>query len=124
LLPIYFFTAHFHIFAEDMFVVDSGRKLYGAIATIWALFVITIFFSPALAAPPHLVGNWLSLRANEAPGIGVELELGKVVIKAVGKELTDAQMELIKGEPITPVAEGLVFGKNWQLTLDINKKNF
>lgn len=74
----------------------QGQKLFGATATLWVLFVFTIFLDPISAAPQQPFGDGLSRRTGNAPGLGVELELGSIVI--VGKnKLTTEQRDKIKG---------------------------
>lgn len=95
-----------------------GQKLFRAIATLWLLFAFTTFLDLASAAPQQLFSNGLSRRMGNAPGIGVELEMGKIVIK--GKEkLTAEQREKIKGAEMIPIGFAGDAKTNWKLTAEL-----
>ncbi|KAF2177168.1 hypothetical protein K469DRAFT_810131 [Zopfia rhizophila CBS 207.26] len=99
------------------------RKLFGVTATLWVLFAFTAFLNPTSAAPQQLFGNGLSRRAGEAPGIGVELEMGKIVIEGKRK-LTEDEREKIKGAVMIPIDYDGAPKTNWELTAEIGTSIF
>lgn len=96
------------------------RKLYGVTAILWVLFAFTAFLNPTSAAPQQLFGNGLSRRAGTAPGIGVEIEAGNIVIEGKRK-LEDAEREKIKGAVMTPIDYKGDPKTNWKLTAELGK---
>jgi hypothetical protein len=94
------------------------QKLFGATAILWVLFAFTTLLDPASAAPQQLFGNELSRRTGNTPGIGVELEMGKIVIEGKGK-LTAEEQEKIKGAEMIPIGFAGGVKTNWELTAEI-----
>jgi len=79
-----------------------NQKLFRATATLWVLLALTTFIDLASSAPQQLYGNGISRRASSAPGIGVEVEMEKIVIEGK-KKLTEEEREKIKGAEIIPI---------------------
>ncbi|KAI9660364.1 MAG: hypothetical protein M1821_009714 [Bathelium mastoideum] len=95
-----------------------GRKIFGTTVALWLLFVFTTFLDPAWCAPQQLFDNGLSRRTDDSPGLGVEVEMGKIVI--AGKEkLTAEQKKRIKGAQMIPIGFAGAAKTDWELTADI-----
>ncbi|KAI9712003.1 MAG: hypothetical protein M1820_001711 [Bogoriella megaspora] len=95
-----------------------GQNFFGVTTTLWVLFAFTTFLHLASAAPQQLSGNGLFRRTDEAAGLGVEVEMGMIVIK--GKEdLTVEQREKIKGAEMIPIGYATGAKTNWDLTAEI-----
>jgi hypothetical protein len=107
----------FHSSATKSLFEIRAQKMFKVTAILQVLFAFTIFFNPVSTASIRPFGNGLARRADEAAGIGVELELGDFTIEAKEK-LTSEQLEKIKGAEMIPV--GLDGEKtNWKLTAEI-----
>jgi hypothetical protein len=104
--------------AIEMLSNIRGQKLFGATATLWVLFAFTIFLDLASALPQQLFSNGLSRRTSNAPGIGVELEMGKIVIEGKQK-LTAEKREKIKGAEMIPTGFAGGPKTNWELTAEV-----
>ncbi|KAF2431039.1 hypothetical protein EJ08DRAFT_696718 [Tothia fuscella] len=101
-----------------------AQKAFRTTALLWVLFVFTTFLNPGFAAPQPIHGLKLSPRvlrgtnANNAPGLGIEIEQGSIVI--VGKrKLTPEEREKIKGAEITPIGFAGGAKTNWKLTAEL-----
>lgn len=96
-----------------------SRQLFGATATLWVLFAFAIFLDSISAAPQQLFGNGISRRTGNAPGLGVELEMARILIQ--GKDtLTPEQREDVKGSEMTPICFAGGPKTNWELTAEVN----
>lgn len=95
-----------------------GQELLGAIATILVSLALTTLLDPASAAPQQPVNNGLTRRTYEAAGLGVELEINKIILDNKGKTLTPGEREKIKGAEITPVDFKGDPKTNWELTAE------
>ena len=105
-----------------MFFETRGQTFFGATATFWAFFAFTIFLGSVWAAPQHLFENELSQRAESAAGIGVELEVRRVII--VSDALTSEQRAVIRGAEIKPVDFAGSPMTNWKLTAEYGVEGF
>ena len=105
-----------------MFSKLPSPKLFKISFFLWVLFVFTIIFRPASAAPLHLARDGLARRAGK-PGIGVELEMKNINIIGPGKQLVGGKREAIKGAVMTPVGFAGAPKLNWALTAEVGDSN-
>jgi hypothetical protein len=94
-----------------------AQKIFEVTTIFQVLLASTTFLIPVSAKPQRSFGHGLTRRADK-PGIGVEVEFGNVVIKAP-KDLTDDQLEAIKGKDLVPVGFDGGSKTNWKLTVEI-----
>lgn len=100
-----------------MLSILQGRSLFISTATLWVLFLFTTFLNPTLALPsPSLIGDLVYLTTSA--GLGVELEMGRVVIQGKRK-LTAEEREKIKGAEMTPIGFGNGGKTKWKLTAEL-----
>lgn len=60
----------------------QGHRLLSAIVTLLASLVLTTLLGRVSATPQQLVSNGISRRASgDAPGLGVELEMGRILLE-------------------------------------------
>jgi hypothetical protein len=90
----------------------------GATVVLWVLFAFTTFLDIASALPLQVFDGRFPRRADNSPGLGVELEAGRIVIKGKA-DLTPAQREQIKGAQMIPI--GFAGGPmtDWELTAEL-----
>jgi len=96
-----------------------GQKLLGAIPPLLVLFVLTTLLDPVLAAPQQSISNGLARRADDHPGLGVELEMGNILLKNDAK-LSEEDLEKLKGAEIIPIGFAGDPKTNWKLTAEIS----
>lgn len=69
-----------------------------------ASLVLTTLLGPVSATPQQLVSNGISRRASgDAPGLGVELEMGRILLENDAKPWTPEDRENIKGAELIPI---------------------
>jgi hypothetical protein len=93
-------------------------KLFGAAFVLWVLFAFTVLLGPTSAAPTHHVRDGF-VRRTDVPGIGVELEIGRIAIVGSGRPLIGGKREAIKGAVMTPVGFVGAPKLDWVLTAEV-----
>lgn len=102
------------------FAIRDRRPL-GAIATFLASLAFTIPLHPASAAPQRPASNGLAPRASgDDPGLGVELEMGRIQLESSAGALTPEDRENLKGAEIIPIGFAGDEKTNWMLTAEIS----
>jgi hypothetical protein len=83
--------------------------------------VFTVSLKPAYAAPQQLFNYGISQRADNTPGIGVEVEMGNIQIHG-NANLEGEKREKIKGAEMTPNNMAVVPKTNWKLTAEVGRE--
>ncbi len=109
-----------------MHFTPQGPGSLRSISSFLAVLALTgpihsVLAIPASAAAPH------NKRALDVPGLGVELEIARIVYDPKGKKYEDMspdRREQLKGAIITPIGFGKDHPKqNWDITAEISGTN-
>ena len=109
-----------------MHLSPQGPGPFGSIRSVLAAVALTGSIHSLLAAPSPPPSIDISPRAANAldvPGLGVELEVGRIQYKPTGKDYNDMdkeRKEQLKGAKITPIGFGNDHLKeNWDITAEL-----
>ncbi len=109
-----------------MHFAPQGPGSFRSISSFLAVLALTgpihsVLAIPASIAAPH------KKRAFDVPGLGVELEMARIVYDPLGKKYEDMEpdrREQLKGAVITPIGFGRDHPKeNWDVTAEISGTN-
>lgn len=99
-------------------------QMLGAATILELLCAFTIYLDPVSAASRRANANGLSARANNAAGIGVEVECSQIRIRDKNNnQFTPEQLEKLKGQTMNPIGFDGGRKTNWKLTAEIVDKD-